>query len=83
MLQDTCGKESQGQSCKCILRVKRKDDDQLCKNIKEINRILVAEDTEGNDMLIRFTDFDLVRKEYAAMVEEILRDTDPELFMEP
>ncbi|MDO4983867.1 MAG: ATP-grasp domain-containing protein [Eubacteriales bacterium] len=46
-----------------------KDCDEMCAMIEKINRLAVMEDTEGNDMLLRFTDIETIKRNYRLQME--------------
>lgn len=46
-----------------------KDCDEMCEMIEKINRLAVMEDTEGNDMLLRFTDIETIKSNYRFQIE--------------
>lgn len=52
------------------IRVSAKDIEQLIDSLKVINANLKAEDVNGKDMFVYFTDYDSLREEYKAGLKE-------------
>lgn len=47
-----------------IVKIFGKDCDEMCDTIKKVNELLSITDKEGNNLFIRYTDFETLRKEY-------------------
>lgn len=51
-------------ACMGLLGIYAKDCDALCDTLKKINETLKIEDTNGENLIIRFTDYEILKKEY-------------------
>ena len=47
-----------------VIRIVAENMDDLCGKIAAINSVLSIQDTDGNDMFIKYTDFDTLQREY-------------------